>query len=457
MEKYKRYAKHIGGDQYLVNWVDTTLASYTKNNTPNTEEVEHILDYLVSDAAPKRISKMSYEQAKVKAEAWVKALQKKGEDIMESPEDTETILDFGDGFRVVKLIRENAYKREGFLMHHCVADYYDKDVEVYSLRDSDNMPHCTIEKDQQIRGKGNGDVHPKYVDYVVEFLKHVGMRVGDDEMEHLGYVNAEGFLDELNQEALDLMYDNKYFPVRFRDKFTDKEGKQIVRLDVLTIFPLLEEVDNSLRITVDPRRLLSASTKWIQSKVGKQGGNRAQLAGGERAQLAGGYGAQLAGGYEAQLAGGYGAQLVGGYGAQLAGGEGAQLAGGERAQLAGGYGAQLAGGERAQLVGGEGAQLAGGHGAQLVGDDRAQLAGDDGAQLTGGEGAQLAGGQDTVIVGGTGAVARGGKRSVITLIETNREGHIINYKTEQVDGKRIKEDIWYKLENGKFTEVTDID
>ena len=38
-------------------------------------------------------------------------------------------------------------------MSHCVASYYGRDVEIYSLRDKKNLPHCTLEKDNQIKGE----------------------------------------------------------------------------------------------------------------------------------------------------------------------------------------------------------------------------------------------------------------------------------------------------------------
>jgi hypothetical protein len=85
--------------------------------------------------------------------------------------DYEVILDFKDGFKFVKLLSESCYQREGKLMSHCVASYYGRSVEIYSLRDSSNNPHCTIEKDRQIKGKGNGKIDLKYIDYVVKFLE----------------------------------------------------------------------------------------------------------------------------------------------------------------------------------------------------------------------------------------------------------------------------------------------
>jgi hypothetical protein len=62
-------------------------------------------------------------------------------------------------------------------MSHCVASYYGRDTVIYSLRDSNNNPHCTIEDGNQIKGKGNGSVDPKYIDYVVKFLEKLGMTV----------------------------------------------------------------------------------------------------------------------------------------------------------------------------------------------------------------------------------------------------------------------------------------
>lgn len=136
---YKEYAKHISTNDFVLKWVDTTLKNYLEKNKPETEEVEHIIDYLAQET--KHISKMSYDSAKSNAEKWLKTQIKKGNNIKELEEDTKTILDFGDGFKIVQLIGENAYKREGFLMSHCVASYYGKSVEVYSLRDKDNIPH----------------------------------------------------------------------------------------------------------------------------------------------------------------------------------------------------------------------------------------------------------------------------------------------------------------------------
>ena len=158
MEQYKTYAIGLGANLTIVRWLEKTLGKYLVIEKPSTEEVEHIIDYLMSDVAPVRISQMTYDEAKRGAEKWNATLIKKGEHIKETATDTEVVLDFKDGFKVVKLVGKNAFEREGYLMRHCVASYFGKETEVYSLRDIHNMPHCTIEKNQQIKGKGNGKI-----------------------------------------------------------------------------------------------------------------------------------------------------------------------------------------------------------------------------------------------------------------------------------------------------------
>ena len=139
----------------------------------------------------------------------------------------------------------------------------------------------------------------------------------------------------------------------------------------------------------------------------------------------------------AEKSGGNEATLAGGYGATLAGGDWATLAGGDKAKLAGGYCAKLAGGNWATLAGGDWARLAGGNEATLAGGDRATLAG----------------GCDSVIVGGHGSIAKGKKGALIVLVARDETGAISSFCAKVVDGVTIKEDVFYKLEDGELKEV----
>lgn len=212
---YINYAKFVNSPADVVDWINKHLAAYLKDNPEDQSEIEHIIDYLASDSRPARISRMSYAQAKANAEKWVESLNKKGAEVEEKPEDVGTALDFGDGFKFVKLIGKSAYDREGFLMRHCVAGYFGKDVEIYSLRDEKNQPHCTIEWGNQIKGKGNGSVHPKYVDYVVRFLEHKEMPMRDSDMQNIGYLalspeEKEFVLSIKNPEVTPKFYKDKF-------------------------------------------------------------------------------------------------------------------------------------------------------------------------------------------------------------------------------------------------------
>ncbi len=194
------YAKGLGASAEVLEWCDTTLKARCKRDAPSVDEREHIIDFLISAGAPKRLRKMSYAQAKEGARKWTEANQKKGRNLVEADDDTEHHMDVGDGTRIVKLLSKKAYEREGFLMRHCLGGYTPGSSTVYSLRDKDNEPHVTFEitksgdSVQQVKGKGNGLIHPRYIEPTLGFLKSMGITVRPLEMTNLGYhhVTAAG-------------------------------------------------------------------------------------------------------------------------------------------------------------------------------------------------------------------------------------------------------------------------
>jgi len=181
--------------QETKTYISTTIAAWLRKHPETPQgEVEHVLDYLESAKAPPRFLKMPYTVAKEQSKKWVEQQNKKSGGIVETDEDTKIIMiSKKTGMRFVQLIGEAAFKREGLLMSHCVASYYGKSgTKVYSLRDSNNNPHCTIEvtgesQVQQIKGKGNGSIHPNYIKYVLKILKYFKMPVRDSELSNLGY------------------------------------------------------------------------------------------------------------------------------------------------------------------------------------------------------------------------------------------------------------------------------
>jgi hypothetical protein len=138
-------------------------------------------------------------------------------------DDEAEVMDFGDGYRMVRLSSVAALDREGLLMRHCVGSgSYDEALtsgsEVFfSLRDKRNKPHVTMEvrakdkKVRQARGKQNAYPIPKYAKMVALFAKREGFdltgeRVGLSELR-----TPEGDVldpDELPQDRVVLVGSN---------------------------------------------------------------------------------------------------------------------------------------------------------------------------------------------------------------------------------------------------------
>jgi len=190
-------------------WISNNLRNYLSKDQvmENQSEIEHIIDFLHSDKAPKRLKKMSYSEALEGSKKWLKTMIKKGSNIDDVEGiDYEVVIDFNDGFKLVKLLTKSAYSREGALMAHCVQSYFDTNSgNIYSLRDSRNMPHCTLELPEdgeefnQCKGKGNGPIHPKYIDYILKTMENFGIEMRDSEMSNLGYFRPEGSGAKNNQ------------------------------------------------------------------------------------------------------------------------------------------------------------------------------------------------------------------------------------------------------------------
>ena len=143
---------------------------------------------------------------------------------------------------------------------------------------------------------------------------------------------------------------------------------------------------------------------------------------------------------------------AGDYGAANAGDYGAANAGNKGAANAGDCGAANAGNKGAANAGDCGAANAGDYGAANAGDCGAANAGNKGAANAGDYGAASVGEKGVAIVS-TGGKAKGGKGSVLVLVNRDDYGNITEFKTVQVDGKEVKEDTWYMLDNGELKEA----
>ena len=156
---------------------------------------------------------------------------------------------------------------------------------------------------------------------------------------------------------------------------------------------------------------------------------------------AGDFGAANAGYKGAANAGDFGAANAGNYGAANAGYKGAANAGNYGAANAGDCGAANAGDCGAANAGNKGAANAGNYGAANAGDKGAANAGDCGAAIVSNNG-RVKGGYGCVLV------ARN-----IEWNGYNNRFEVTDWACGIVDGVNLKEDTWYKLDNGKLVEA----
>lgn len=193
MESLISYAKSLNANQDVLSWLATTGAKSLKTNAASSEDIEHIVDWLVV-TDKKKCLKMSLKDAIRLSKEWTEKNQNKPVVNEKDGVDTKLFIDFEDGFKFKELLTKTAFQNEGSVMSHCLGGYNpSKDVSIYSLRDSKNQSHCTIEvrknSDEvvQVKGKGNGSIHPKYVNYVITFFEKLGMKIRKEEMKNLGY------------------------------------------------------------------------------------------------------------------------------------------------------------------------------------------------------------------------------------------------------------------------------
>ena len=191
------------------------------------DEIGHTVDYFATLEPNdlRKIYKEPYRVIKQKVQEWDRELAASATD--SGKEDVEKKkLALGKDYKVVKqvggmkwvkLLTPESKDVEGEFMGHCVggAGYENKDI--YSLWDSKNRSHVTIEADdnkktiQQIKGKQNREPNEKYLPASIDFVVNAMMQgykiQGDGENVGMIKHNTDYHFDDLN-----------VLPEKFRDK-----------------------------------------------------------------------------------------------------------------------------------------------------------------------------------------------------------------------------------------------
>jgi hypothetical protein len=118
--------------------------------------IDHMIDWMntLPESERKKLYKQTRAQVDAKVVEWSEKMANKKVSQLENVEvgkDIKPVKKFPDGYSVVELLSDGAYREEGNAMGHCVGSYcsesdtYNKYRKIYSLRDSDGNPHATIE------------------------------------------------------------------------------------------------------------------------------------------------------------------------------------------------------------------------------------------------------------------------------------------------------------------------
>ena len=182
------------------------------------DEIGHTVDYFATLEPNdlRKIYKEPYRVIKQKVQEWDRELAASAtdsgkEDVEKKKlvlnKDYKVVKQVG-GMKWVKLLTPESKDVEGEFMGHCVggAGYENKDI--YSLWDSKNRSHVTIEADdnkktiQQIKGKQNREPNEKYLPASIDFVANAMMQgykiQGDGENVGMIKHNTDYHFDDLN-------------------------------------------------------------------------------------------------------------------------------------------------------------------------------------------------------------------------------------------------------------------
>ncbi len=191
------------------------------------DEIGHTVDYFTTLEPNdlRKIYKEPYRVIKQKVQEWDRELAASATD--SGKEDVEKKkLALGKDYKVVKqvggmkwvkLLTPESKDVEGEFMGHCVGGGGYENKDIYSLWDSKNRSHVTIEADdnkktiQQIKGKQNREPNEKYLPASIDFVANAmlqGYKIQGDG-ENVGMIkhNTDYHFDDLN-----------VLPEKFRDK-----------------------------------------------------------------------------------------------------------------------------------------------------------------------------------------------------------------------------------------------
>jgi hypothetical protein len=164
------YAAHI------ADWLNS-LSIYVEHPEAKDENLRREAAQLL-----RKLDRVSIEQAHDHAERWFSKLNATVQTTTTS-KDMRLVLKTDKGYWF-ELLTQDALKEEGAKMGHCVggggyAVGPGSETRIFSLRDTKNEPHVTIETKsgeiRQVKGKQNQPPVPRYASSLCDFLNELGL------------------------------------------------------------------------------------------------------------------------------------------------------------------------------------------------------------------------------------------------------------------------------------------
>lgn len=201
-------------------WMNKTgVMDFTGELTAEiVDEIVHITDYFATLEPNdlRKIDREPYKVIKQKVADWDREMKSTSNDQRNEDNlkkqlvpnvDYKVVETLSSGLKWVKLISPKSKDIEGDSMGHCVANDSYETEDIYSLWDSKNRSHVTIEANdrrktiKQIKGKGNKSPVEKYipacVDYIVKSILDGYSILGDGQFFGMVKYNEEFYFDRV--------------------------------------------------------------------------------------------------------------------------------------------------------------------------------------------------------------------------------------------------------------------
>ena len=221
---------HALDQNRTLHWFDPGVNEAWDDVGDFVQGLHNVVDWIRAlpgdDRRWRQFHKISVPEAIAAANAWHRSLAKRA--TADWPEDWSgltTIHRFDNGMKFVKLSSANSLEREGRLMGHCVASYAiavaSGTCTIYSLRDTRNHPHVTIEivagQLHQLQGRANSFPAARWRPYIRAFVRSMGWDVRSVHGVRLGlfcfggrtYTAVSQIIDDLPELPVlqDLLFD----------------------------------------------------------------------------------------------------------------------------------------------------------------------------------------------------------------------------------------------------------